>query len=317
MSRRVLIVDSGTDLRARMSEACGDRGWTLAQVGSPDAALEECRLHDYELVVAAEPLVTEHGLERLVEAAEQASLVVWAGAGSRSSVASWLERGAFDAVVGDDPADLIPAKLDRAIERSILVEQNRGLLAELQRRSEILEGVGSQLRDLANRDVLTGLYNDAILRDSLQVELSRSRRHGRPLSLLALDVDRLTEFNDAHGRLAGDDLLRRVAWLLDTQCRASTVLAHVGAGRFLILVTEVDSEGATKYAERIRAAIGENEFLGDHKVSVSIGVAGYPQAAQDAGTLLDRANEALSRAKTAGRDCVVCIDTSVPSLAPS
>ena len=164
----------------------------------------------------------------------------------------------------------------------------------------------------ALHEPLTGLYNRRHLMERLVAELAASRRHARPVSLLLADVDLFKRINDAHGRLAGDEALKMVAWVLQGAVRKEDVVARFGGEEFVVLARETGSAGARALAERIRKAVERSRctFEGQElQVTVSIGVAvatgAGAQPAKDADQqLLDAADRALVMAKEAGRNCV-------------
>src|SRR5690606_27924809 len=125
-------------------------------------------------------------------------------------------------------------------------------------------------------DGLTGACSRRRLFEQLEREMSRSRRHGRPLALLLVDVDRLGRLNDDLGHLSGDAVLREVAVRLAGRLRPEDVLARFGGGTFAALLPEADLEAARAIAERLREAVaGEPFFASGELVSAtaSVGVA--------------------------------------------
>jgi diguanylate cyclase (GGDEF)-like protein len=149
------------------------------------------------------------------------------------------------------------------------------------------------------------------------VELARARRHRRTFSLLFIDIDNFKQYNDSHGHLAGDDLLRNLAKLLQGRCRSTTVAARYGGEAFVLLVPETDSTGAQRFAEALRRLVAEHPFPGREsqpggRVTLSLGVASYPEAGEDATALIDSADKALYQSKHRGRNTVSVWE---PSLA--
>jgi diguanylate cyclase (GGDEF)-like protein len=161
-------------------------------------------------------------------------------------------------------------------------------------------------------DVLTGWHNRRYLQVRLAEELARARRERSYVVCLMLDVDHFKRVNDSWGHIAGDAVLRELANRIDSQVRASDVAARYGGEEFVVLLPDTDSAAAERLAERIRRAIAKSAFElpgGESvTVTVSIGIAAVcPEAdAADLKTvgdaLLARADVALYRAKSAGRD---------------
>ena len=194
-------------------------------------------------------------------------------------------------------ARALAASTGVALERVRIAEQltrsaqeNRRLTAEVQRRRSIEE----DLRELSERDPLTGLLN----RRAWDMALTGSlRKRRRPLHVALMDVDRFKDFNDAHGHPAGDALLRQAARAWRGALRTADVLARYGGEEFAILLAGCSAESALEIVERVRVAtVGEQ--------TVSIGVATW-DGRESGEALLGRADRALYEAKRAGRDRVV------------
>ena len=167
------------------------------------------------------------------------------------------------------------------------------------------------LRNQSIRDPLTGLYNRRYLEESLNRELQRARRAGRNLSLVMLDLDHFKHFNDTFGHQVGDVLLKEVAGVIKGRVRAGDLACRYGGEEFSLIIAEVDTEGAQKCADSIREATKHlslhhrGQTLGT--ITVSAGIASYPAHADSSEDLIHAADEALYRAKQAGRDCIfVC-----------
>lgn len=170
----------------------------------------------------------------------------------------------------------------------------------------MLRKVG-RLRDQARQDPLTGLFNRRVLDQAALAAWDRWKGGSEPFAALSLDLDFFKRVNDAHGHLAGDGLLKQVAWRLSAAVRKVDTVARTGGEEFVVLLPQVDRESALATAERLRAAIRAAPFeLADGlwPMTISVGVAlAHPG---DAGpdVVLQRADLALYRAKAAGRDRV-------------
>ena len=165
------------------------------------------------------------------------------------------------------------------------------------------------LRNQSIRDPLTGLYNRRYLEESLNRELNRAKRTGRTVSVVMLDLDRFKHFNDTFGHQVGDILLKEVAGVIKSRVRAGDLACRYGGEEFSLILAEVDTEGAHRCVEGIRKAVRHlslhhrGQTLGT--VTVSAGIAGCPAHADGSEGLIRAADEALYRAKKAGRNCVV------------
>jgi diguanylate cyclase (GGDEF)-like protein len=172
----------------------------------------------------------------------------------------------------------------------------------------------SRLSDAAVTDPLTGLLNRRAFEELIELELERSRRSGRPLSLLVLDLDRFKEVNDRHGHQSGDAVLQRVSTLLSEAKRRVDRLARVGGEEFAMLAPETDAGAAYVLAERLRAEVRRSFLEHDPQLTVSVGVADAIADAGDAGSLLKKADRALYGAKRLGRDRSVIYSTDLGSM---
>jgi len=161
-----------------------------------------------------------------------------------------------------------------------------------------------ELERLSVTDDLTGLYNRRYLMEALANELRRSRRLDHPCALLMADVDHFKEYNDAYGHLAGDEALARVATILRETTRDVDCAARYGGEEFVVLLPETKAAGAIETAQRIRTRLATDELVGG-KLSVSIGVAQFPEDGDAPEALLAGADAALYRAKREGRDRVL------------
>ena len=177
-------------------------------------------------------------------------------------------------------------------------------------------------RQLAITDPLTGLANHRQFYDQLDREFRRAQRYQRPLTLLMLDLDRFKAFNDRHGHLAGDQALRETADVLRQNARSVDILARYGGEEFAMILPETDILRGAAHAERIRSAVASHVFLSqetglEHRVTVSVGVAALSPALQKIEELVHGADQALYRAKAAGRNRVELAATEEGDAAPA
>jgi len=165
-----------------------------------------------------------------------------------------------------------------------------------------------ELRRRSETDALTGVANRRRFQQALEIECLRFSRGHAPLSLLMIDLDNFKAVNDRYGHPAGDTVLCSVAHLLHISLRKTDPLARYGGEEFAVLLPETRMEGAMVIAERIRKIVGSNPIVteGDCiQISVSVGVASHDNDNEvDPQILLKKADLALYRAKTAGRNRV-------------
>jgi diguanylate cyclase (GGDEF)-like protein len=165
----------------------------------------------------------------------------------------------------------------------------------------------------AMHEPLTGLYNRRHFMDRLGAEIAASQRHGRPVSLLLVDVDHFKKVNDGLGHLAGDEVLKMIAHVLTGAVRKEDVVARFGGEEFVVLARETALTGAKALAERIRRAVERSRCVWEGSeiaVTASVGVtvsSGLSQfePGRTAQQLLEAADRALYRAKQGGRNAVI------------
>ncbi|HVH68417.1 MAG TPA: diguanylate cyclase [Gemmatimonadales bacterium] len=160
-----------------------------------------------------------------------------------------------------------------------------------------------ELERLSTTDHLTGLYNRRYLMDALANEVRRSHRLKHRCALLIADVDHFKAYNDAYGHLAGDEALTRVAAILGQATRDVDCAARYGGEEFVVLMPETEPQGAAQTAHRIRERLAADSLVGG-KLTLSIGLAEFPDDADTPEALLAVADAALYQAKREGRDRV-------------
>jgi len=187
----------------------------------------------------------------------------------------------------------------------------------LQQRELELKKAAHELKEQTITYPLTGLYNRRHLREVLSRELMRAKRTDSPLAAVMIDVDHFKRINDSLGHQAGDLVLKELGALLRLSIRGGDIACRYGGEEFALLLPDATLEGAQCKAEHIRAAIKRLELNFHGKpigaLSASFGVALFPRHAGETDSLLAKADEALYRAKAAGRDRVVVSDAVAAS----
>jgi diguanylate cyclase (GGDEF)-like protein len=182
-----------------------------------------------------------------------------------------------------------------------LMEANRQLMVEIADRRRLEE----KLRELSERDPLTGIFNRRKLFDILAIETEKSLRYGRPLSLIMFDLDHFKLVNDLFGHDAGDIVLKETVRIVSLNIRKIDIFSRYGGEEFLILCMETDRNGATALGEKIRKSIEGINILADCKVTISVGIATY--LGGDGADLISLADRALFTAKRCGRNRVCSV----------
>lgn len=175
----------------------------------------------------------------------------------------------------------------------------------------------TKTRELSVTDELTGLFNRRHFQQVMALEFKRAERYKRHLSILMIDADYFKQFNDAHGHMAGDEILKHMAGLLRKNLREVDLLARYGGEEFIVMLTDTSISDAMIVADKLRelvkAALNTPSLKPDQKpVTISVGVSAYPECAKTPEELIHTADMALYTAKSRGRNQVYAYKTSLP-----
>jgi two-component system, cell cycle response regulator len=290
----ILVADDDDELLEALDELLsGPYDLTFARDGRE--AMAAVRLRPFDLAIIDLNLPVVDGF-KLVEAIlgtghhtdqlQSSAVMFLSGQSAPQLKAKALSLGAVDYMTKPFDVDELMARIAR-----------------------ILAGVTREasLRAEAMTDALTGLPNYRSFSESLERELERSRRYGLPLSLVTVDLDHLKSINDKRGHEVGNEALRMTARVLAAGVRRFEVVARQGGDEFAIILPSTASSDARLLAERLRAEISA-QILHGEPLSASFGVASLTEAFCDAPTLRKASDEALYRAKRAGRDRVAVAD---------
>ncbi len=189
------------------------------------------------------------------------------------------------------------------VSRLIIMLTASGLSLALVSRSQ-------KLLQLATRDPLTGLFNRGYVDERLNVELSRARRYGKTLTVAVIDADRFKSLNDTHGHQAGDLALRKIGDLLNDSFRQSDTAGRYGGEEFVVILPETDMDSAQQKLESLRESVAGTPIItgtrGEQvQVTISAGLASFPQDGVHADELFALADERMFQAKREGRNRVV------------
>jgi diguanylate cyclase (GGDEF)-like protein len=173
--------------------------------------------------------------------------------------------------------------------------------------NDVESGYHEEIYQMTIKDGLTEINNKRFFLEALEREMSRAQRHERELSILLFDLDFFKNVNDSYGHLAGDYVLQSLASLVSSRSRREEVFARYGGEEFVILLPETTKAGALELAEQLRKRIASHTFIFEGEeipVTVSVGVAALSDPSISSNAFIKLVDEAMYRAKAAGRNCV-------------
>lgn len=313
----VLLVDDSEDDYVITRDLFSENQYSkinLEWVTSYDAALERIGQRCHDVYIFDYYLGGHTGLELLEWAMEHgihSPVIMMTGQKDREIDLQVMRAGATDYLVkGRTDASLLERTVRYASEHARRLEE---------------------LRDLATRDELTGLYNRREMYRLLNEEVSRYLRYKHPLSMIVIDIDNFKFINDTFGHIAGDKVLRSIAQLLAEEMRSPDSIARYGGDEMVIILPESSESGALLVAERMQRTVEAHDFvtalpsvqrseqLAKLSLTISLGVACTSDTIYTAESLFSAADQALYRTKRRGRNRTESFGhiglTSVPPIA--
>src|SRR5688500_12132471 len=283
----VLVVDDEPDKRLLLAFALENEGYTVFTADDGVAGLQAVETHQPDLIVTDVMMPRMDGYEmvRRVRSNPQTKfipvIIQSAARVEGRDVRLGSEVGALGYMT--DPTDL---DLLRARARTLL---------------ELKQYLDS-CQEAAFTDHLTGLANRRRFERQLEREVARTERYGHPFCLLLVDIDDFKKVNDTYGHEAGDEVLRRVANVIQSGTRGIDTGARIGGDEFAVILPETPLARGLEVAERLRASIAALDFGPAGRITASLGVAGLPACARTGEELRAAADAALYEAKRNGRD---------------
>ena len=302
LDAHILIVDDDAAIRESMDEFIGMAGFRSSTAASAEDALDILD-HDYfDVVITDIMLPGMDGLELTdrIKKKHEIDVIVMTGYSGDYSYEEAISKGASDFVFK-------PVRFEELLLRLRRVLKERRLTQE---RTQMLE----KLKRLSITDGLTKLYNSRYFYNQLKIEIDRTERYQRPLSLLLLDIDKFKDYNDTYGHLEGDQVLIRLGQVIRSCLRKMDSAYRYGGEEFTVILPETEGDEAATVAERIRTAVEMERFTpvkdGDPvSITISIGVTEYNRK-EEVALFVQRADKAMYQSKQAGRNRVSCLFTS-------
>jgi diguanylate cyclase (GGDEF)-like protein len=304
METDILIVDDDQAIRDAMCKYLLMVGFRTHPATSAEGALKFLERQPVQIVITDIMMPGMNGLE-LTDSIKQAhdiDVIVMTGYSGDFSYEEAINKGASDFVFKPIRFEELHLRIKRVLrERRLRMERDQML---------------DKLQKLAITDGLTKLYNSRYFYNRIELEVARSIRYNRPLSLLLLDIDFFKDYNDAYGHLEGDKVLVRLGKIIKTCLRKMDSAYRYGGEEFTILLPETKAADADTVAQRIRASIEKETFHPESgktaNITVSIGVTEYfPQ--EDITAFVQRSDKAMYLSKQRGRNAISFLAAEAPS----
>ena len=294
---RLLIIDDDESVRLLLRDLLEEAGYAVRTAKSGEEALQLIRVATYDIIITDLRLSGMYGLEvvKEVRAIDPGiDVIVMTGYASVNSAVESMKAGAIDYITKPFNSDHIKMVVQKSLERR-----------EYQRLAQEREFY----KVLSSIDGLTELYNYRYMHQYLKIELEREKRYKRHLSLLMVDIDDFKHYNDIYGHVVGDMVLKRLASILQNATRGCDVICRYGGEEFAIMLPETSKEEAIIVCERIRKSVAMTTMVDEKAnavgtISVTIGLAAFPEDADNKDDLIANADKALYQGKGAGKNCI-------------
>ena len=289
---KILIAEDDTTSRLLYGATLRKLGYSVTAVENGQNAWEAWKQEDYPLLISDWMMPDIDGLQlckmiRAEPSLQYTYIILLTSLDSKGSYLEGMDAGADDFITKPFDEEQLAARL-RVAERILALHK--------------------KLHTQATYDRLTGVWNRAAIMDSLETELERAARQSTRMGVIVADLDHFKQVNDTYGHPAGDMVLQEAARRMRLALRPYDRIGRYGGEEFLITVPGCTCSDAIALAERIRSAISAEPVKhqsGEIPMTVSLGVTiGGDRASEDAAALIAAADEALYRAKKAGRNRV-------------
>lgn len=292
---KILIVDDEEIVLELFRDVLEDEGYKVWAVSSGEEAVEKLKEISFDLIISDIRMPGMDGLELLQRSKEidpEVEVIIVTGYASVETAVKAMKLAAADYLTKPLNIELVRIVVAKNLEKR-----------EVQR----LAKEAQYYKELSRLDSMTGLFNHQTLHHLLEAEVSRARRHGQNVSLYMLDIDNFKQYNDTYGHPAGDVLLKELASLLRKSCRFYDLIARYGGEEFSIIAPETSKAEAILLGNRLAEIVENTGFPGsgsmpEANITISIGIATYPGDALNKEELIMRADQALYRAKSSGRN---------------
>lgn len=319
---KILVIDDEQENLEALERAVRGK-FDMVGIQDPQKALSVVTNQEFEVVVSDLKMPGMLGTELLSEIAKKRPLVtrvILTGHTDIEDMLDAINRAEIYRYVTKpwDNQELLVV-LDQARKHHQLVRENQRLISELtelnssleqkvEERTSELKMANEKLSELAMTDALTKVFNRRAIFARFNEEIDRASRYNRPLVVAMVDVDYFKKFNDTEGHVLGDEALKKIAQNLASNLRKSDAVGRYGGEEFMLVLPETKIQSAKEIAERLRAGIERISFQGQREeafLTVSLGLAAFPDFGKTAEELVQASDHALFVAKQRGRNQVV------------
>jgi len=299
----ILVIDDEEIVREMLRDVLTEAGYKVWTAASGEEALEKLKEADFSIVITDIRMPGMDGVEvtrKFKKINSDLCVIAITGYASIESAMAVLKEGVYDYINKPFNIEEIKIVVGRAVERQLLIKAVKE--KEKYEKLSILDG-------------LTEVYNRRHFDEMIVEEIERAKKYLSKLSLMMIDVDHFKNFNDSQGHQAGDWALKKIAQILAGCVRLTDHVFRYGGEEFTIILPETDKRKSLIVARRLRITVATTKFLDKTALptghlTISIGIATYPEDAKDANQLIAKADECLYHAKQMGRDriCFVASD---------
>ncbi len=293
----IMVIDGEEKVLASIKVALEHIGYKVTAFQDAQNALDELENEIYDLIITDLKMPIFSGIRFIKEAKKispGSDLIVMTGFPSVETAVKCMKLGA---------ADYIAKPLDRdylnLIVRKVLYKRT------LEKRAAERE----YYEQISRIDGLTGLYNRGYFQNLMDSEISRAERYKHNFSLLMVDIDDFKKINDTYGHQVGDEVLKELASLLNSFIRKHDAVARYGGEEFAIILPQTAKKDGRLFGNRVVNGIASSkikEISQDDRLTISAGLAGYPDDAHTQKDLIKKADDALYHAKRKGKN-TLCV----------
>jgi len=311
---RILVVDGEERYRRVLLKLLESCGYDVTIRASGAAALRAYLQRVFPLVITDIEIPDMTGIELLQQIKKinmQTEIIVINNYASLDTAIAAMRSGAYDYLVKPlRDREVICNAAHRALEKYRLQKQNFNLIQALKQHNKALESANKRLKKLATHDDLTGLFNHRYFQQRILLEIDRAQRYPESFSILFIDLDDFKCYNDTNGHLEGDRLLKDLSALFLRGFRKTDVVARYGGDEFVVILPETPKNHARRIAAKLHRRVAGYPFANCDRmpgecITISIGLATYPEDGTSADTLMHHADQMLYDGKRKKGDLAV------------